>query len=100
MVFEGGIDGDVYVVLTTCHVGEILEKDIGRKGRVGTGIEGHRTVFQWGEEVGREMRGRGVGHPNALWEEFAQHHGRGLAFDYGDGFWVSGQGTGYFSFVG
>ena len=60
MVFEGGVDGDVEVVLTTGLVGEFLEEEIGREGLVSTGIEGHRTTLQGRKEFGSEMCGRGV----------------------------------------
>ena len=86
MVFEGGVDGDVEIVLTTGLVGEFLEEEIGREGRVSTGIKSYRTALQGRKEFGGEMCGRGVGHPDRLGKEFAQHNGRGLGLDNRDVF--------------
>ena len=65
MVFEGGIDCQINrrIVLTD-EVGVVEEEEIGTHRRICPGVDGNGTAFEGGEEVGGQVRRRGVGKPD------------------------------------
>ena len=54
---------------------QVVEEEVGGEGWVGTRIEDNGTPLKGSEEVGREMGGTDIGHPEGLGEEFGEHHG-------------------------
>ena len=59
-------------------LGIVQEEEIGTHRRVGAGVDGNGLPFERRQELGIEMTGRGVGHPETFGEEFGQHESRGL----------------------
>ena len=68
MVFEGGIDGEIDVVETKGAVDEVFKEKDGAHCRVGSRINRNSLTFEGGKEVGSQVRGCGVSHPDALWK--------------------------------
>ena len=85
MIFDRTVDVEVDVVLTLDGLGVIEEKQIGTHGWVGSWIDGDGTTFEGCQELGGEMTGCGVSHPDVLGEELGEHKGRGFGFHDADG---------------
>lgn len=68
MILQRGVEGEIEIISLKGESDEVLEEEIIREGWIGARVDGDDVTFERGEEVGRKMRGCGVGHPDRLGE--------------------------------
>lgn len=70
IIFKRGINMKIEVVKTVRLVDEVFKEKEGTHCGIGSRIDGNPPAFKRGKEVWNQMGGRGISHPDRLWEKF------------------------------